>query len=290
MSELYLQNIDDGLPMRESGDYAKAKLKILDGYIERFIVSQRNREWRAFCYIDLFAGPGKNIFDPSKNIMLGSPLISMTAKYPFTNYYFVEMSQINADTLQMRVNQSEYRDRAHIFQADCNIAVDKIVDEINEIDRVFKPGVWSSLNLAFIDPEGTKELKWQTIEKLGRIGRMDMIIHFSTSSFTRNARTMIETQPPTSLDEFFGTVAWRDIYRPLIGKDNSIVRRAMLDFYRSRLNSLGYELKGSRDIDEKVFRNRKNAQLYTLIFASKHDLGVKFWNDAVKDADQPRLF
>ncbi len=290
MSDNLLAAEDDGLPMRESQDYAKDKLRIFEGYVYRFTTSMRNKQWRALYFIDLQAGPGKNIFDPSRDVMLGSPLIALNAKYPFTHYRFVELNTDNFDALQQRISASPLKDRTISYNDDCNLIVDQIVSELQELDSRYIEGKWPSLNLAFLDPEGL-ELQWQTVEKLGRVNRMDLIINFSTSGFTRNARQMFEAEQATRLDLFFGTDEWRSVYQRVSERDVTHIRRTMLDYYKQRLVSLGYVNHFERDIlpDEKTFHNRRGAQVYTLMFASKHDLGVKFWKDAIQEVSQPRL-
>lgn len=68
-----------------------------------------------------------------------------------------------------------------------------------------------------------------------------------------------------------------------------------MDFYKRRLGELGY-VEARRDDEvlyEPLIRNaQKNAPLYRLLFASKHELGAKFWNQiARRDVrGQPRLF
>ena len=60
-----------------------------------------------------------------------------------------------------------------------------------------------------------------------------------------------------------------------------MVRRELIDFYLSRLKEMGYvETKP----EEKEFKNQRNVQIYTMIFASKNDLGLKFWNGAIQDS------
>lgn len=284
MSESYLQPQEDSLPMRQSQDYAKDKLTILRGYVHRFITSMRVKSWRALFYIDLMAGPGKNKFEPSGAIMLGSPLIALTAPHSFTHYRFVEIDPHCADALNKRSSVSDRWDAIKIITDDCNEAVDEIVEEIRVLDRPYIAGSWPCLSLAFLDPEGL-ELKWETVEKLGQMKRMDLIINFSTSGFLRNVGQLIEKETSTRIDSFFGTPEWKDVYRKVADKDGSHVRREMLDFYKKRLAALGYTIHP----EERTFHNRNNTQIYTLIFASKHDLGNKFWSDAIREVSQPKL-
>jgi len=284
LSELYLQPNEDSLPMRQSQDYARDKLTILRGYVHRFVTSMRDKRWRALFFIDLMAGPGKNKFEPSGAVMLGSPLIALTAQYSFTHYRFVEIDPHYADALNKRVSASERRDAVKVIKGNCNEVVDKIVEEIRALDKPYIPDSWPCLSLAFLDPEGL-ELNWETVRKLGQMKRMDLIINFSTSGFTRNVEQLIEKETSTRIDSFFGTPEWKDVYRKVADKDGSHVRREMLDFYKKRLAALGYTIHP----EERTFHNRNNTQIYTLIFASKHDLGNDFWSGAIQEVSQPKL-
>ncbi len=287
----YLEPVIDGLKMRDSQDYAKDKLRILRAYVYRFTTSMRNKLWRSLHYIDLQAGPGKNQFRPSESVDLGSPLIALTTKYPFSRHYFVEKGDDEFNALYTRITASQLTRNTTLLHGDCNQLVDQIVQEISAVDSAYIQGKWPSLNLAFLDPEGL-ELEWATVEKLAKINRMDLIINFSTSGFTRNAEQMLNSEHTTKLDSFFGTLEWKDQYRQVVGQDATKIRRVMLNFYQDRLKQLGYVYNYERDIlpDEKAFRNQKGAQVYTLMFASKHELGIQFWNDAIQEVSQPKLF
>ena len=84
LPENFLLPYDDGLAMRRSNNYARYKLKALEIYIEITNTAMKDKPWRDRYYIDLQAGPGKNIIGGS--IVLGSPLVALTTKYPFTQY------------------------------------------------------------------------------------------------------------------------------------------------------------------------------------------------------------
>ena len=289
MTHIFLDAKDDGLAMRESHDYARDKLTILNGYVNRFTTSMKKQGWTALNYIDLEAGPGKNKILPN-DVLLGSPLIAITSRFPFSNYFFVEKNRQNFSALKKRVEKSPLLERVHLYNLDCNVAVDEISREISALDRDKSEGRGTSLNLAFVDPEGL-EVRWKTIEKLGRQNRMDLIVNVSTSGITRNAESMANESKDTILDEFFGTKSWRSRFLKVQERDSTTKRRAVLDFYVERLNYLGYVNNRQRELisEERVFKNQRNVQVYSLIFASKHKLGIDFWNSAVKEVRQPRL-
>jgi len=52
-----------------------------------------------------------------------------------------------------------------------------------------------------------------------------------------------------------------------------------MNHYKSKLHDLGYaEIKDAEEVWTDAIKNRKNAPLYRLLFASKNPLGVKFWS------------
>jgi len=274
---------DDGLPVRSSNEYARYKLLAVQTYIEITNTSMKEKPWKDRYYVDLFAGPGKNKIGNS--IVLGSPLIALTTQMPFTQYRLNEKSAKLATALKQRVAASPQNAHTEIYEKDANEAVKDICEEITARDLV-KDGLWSTLNVAFLDPEGL-ELHWETVAHLAKIAKMDLIINFSTNGIIRN----YGAGNYDVINRFFGTDEWMKIYRR--EKNPTFRRRALIDFYRGRLREFRYNIidpdpdLGGEDIS---FKNIKNAQVYSLIFASKNELGDKFWKAAAKRTRQPRLF
>jgi len=271
--QAYLEAKDDGLPMRKSGAWAAEKLDYLARYIDVFEISMRQK-WHIRYYVDLLAGPGKNVIRDSGSVLLGSPLLALTTAYPFTRYFFVDLSDENAQALRKRCDASTNAHLVEIRTGDCNDLVDGIVTRIRQDE-------WRSLNLAFLDPEGM-ELRWETVAKLASIRRMDLIINYPQGGLNRNMRQAFETERQTRVDDFFGSRAWRKIYRDRRTRSAGRgLHRQLIDFYRERLQGLGYT--SFRQVDqggnEPLIRNTKTrAPLYRLLFASKHPLGHDFWD------------
>jgi len=274
----YLLPEDDGLPIRSFGNWTRDKLHYLESYIYMFETSMRQMKWCARCYIDLFSGKGKYRVENQKDVYLGSPLIALTTKHPFTHYFFVDNEQENIDILKKRCSiVSNISKRFEV--GDANQKVDTIVNEIKSIEQNRPEGTWTSLNLAFLDPDGL-ELEWKTIEKLAGIRKMDLIIHYSQSGLTRNFENYVHANEETIIDRFFGDFDWRKVYQKYHLKEPSNVHKHLIDYYKSKLVNLGYaEVKDIEDYEtiEPVMRNTKRAPLYRLIFASKHKRGHDFW-------------
>jgi three-Cys-motif partner protein len=275
--QAYLEPQDDGLPMRETGLWAAEKLDYLARYVDVFETAMR-KKWHVRYYVDLLAGPGKNVVRDSGEVLLGSPLLSLTTTYSFTGYFFVDLSDENTKALQQRCAASPHSQRVDIRTGDCNDLVDDIVAHIRQED-------WRSLNLAFLDPEGM-ELRWETVAKLATVQRMDLIINYPEGGLNRYMGRALETKGQTSVDDFFGDRAWRKIYQDCQNRGAILgIHRQLIDFYRERLQGLGYtEFRQVDQVgDEPLIRNvRRRAPLYRLLFASKHSLGHDFWHKVTR--------
>jgi len=275
-----LQPQDDGLPMRSSGSWVAEKLDYLERYINIFETSMHDKPWRKRHYIDLFAGLGKCV-TKTGSIYLGSPLLSLTTPYPFTDYFFVDVNSDNIDILQRRCSVSSLHDRVQYFVDDSNLVVQEIVERVLAVDHEYIPGEWSSLNLAFIDPDGL-ELQWETVATLAQPHTMDLIIHYPQGGLNRYMGRAFREERQTVVDRFFGGTEWRTIYEKWqIKQTGHGIHRLLMDHYKEKLQDLGYKetFRDDEIGDEPLIRNaEKDAPLYRLLFASKHPLGHDFWH------------
>jgi three-Cys-motif partner protein len=192
-NEDYLTDVNDGLEMRETGPWVSDKYYYLHRYVHIFETSMRNI-WANRTYIDLFSGPGKCRDEKTNKISLGSPLIALTTKYPFTRYYFVDINEAFISSLITRCSNSAINDRVVTYIGDSNEIVDKIIEQIKPV-----PG----LNLALLDPQGF-ELKWTTILKLASVSRMDLIIYYPQMGINREMPNEIDIKGETKIDFFLG--------------------------------------------------------------------------------------
>ncbi|GAB4572679.1 MAG: hypothetical protein Kow0077_12780 [Anaerolineae bacterium] len=275
---IFLEPQEDGLPMRESGQWAQKKLSVLAHYIATSTVAMKSKPWRRRFYIDLQAGPGKNFIKNSKRVFLGSPLLAITEGAGFTDYFFVEQDSNLAEALSQRCASlpADIQKKIQILVGDCNEKVTEITKHIQQIDQPpYSPTNWNSLSLAFLDPEGL-ELNWESVKLLASLKRVDLIINFSIGGLRRSAENALKMEPGnTQVDRFFGTQEWRTIPKRPSGKMPS---NEWIDFYCGRLKQLGYESWGT----PISVKNSKRAELYRLLFASKHELGAKLWEEARK--------
>lgn len=272
----YQLEVDDGLLMREAGPWVIEKLDYLNRYIDIFETAMKNKFSTRF-YVDLLSGPGKNRIRGTESIVLGSPLVALATKYPFTHYIFNEYDKSCFIALQKRC-QNITDQNIQLFNGDCNNIVDNIVQLITSSNG-------ESLNLAFIDPEGF-EVNWRTICTLAEVKRMDLLMYYPQMGLNKNLKNFVNCEDECLIDSFFGTAKWREIYKHLESKNQvRNIHRELINLYKENLSKLGYiEILSDLDIgSEPLIRNaERNAPLYRLLFASKNKLGKEFWNKITK--------
>lgn len=277
MTESFLQPEDDGLLMRKAGNWTAEKLYYLNRYLDIFTTGMHTQPVRGFHYVDLFAGPGKDRIEESGEVILGSPLLALEQQFPFTNYHFVEIKPPLLKALDRRVSASQLAPRVTFYGQDANCAVEEIVEGIKAVDEEFRPGYHSTLNLAFIDPEGL-EAEWNTVEKLTEVKRMDIIIHYPVMALNRNMGIELESEAETAVDKFFGGRDWRRIFEVHASRGNpQAAHRELIDHYRGKLQARSYQEVRVDEREPLMRSGETKVPLYRLIFASKHRLGHDFW-------------
>jgi three-Cys-motif partner protein len=278
----YLLPEDDGLPTRVFGAWTTEKLDYVRRYIYMFETSMRGKPWRQRSYIDLYAGTGKYRAEENGEVHLGSALLALTTEHPFTHYYFVESDSDNLNTLKQRCQPATQKIR--FYEGDANQKVNEIVNEIISVDKQKIPNQWSSLNLAFLDPDGL-ELEWKTVEALAKVNKMDLIIYYSQFGLNLNLKNCYQTKSATTIDKFFGDDEWRRIFEKWKLKDSIAgIHRDLIDYYKSKLHTLGYVdvVEPETGVEPLMRTSKTKAPLYRLLFASKNELGHEFWKKVTR--------
>ena len=260
---------DDGLPTRDSGTWAASKLWFWNRYIDITTSSMVGHPgWpEGLVYLDLFAGPGVCTIRNTNRRVPGSPLIAANAPRQFRKILLCELDPNNAQACEDRLKKSPARDRYKLFCGDCNEKISQIVKEIPR----------GALTLAFLDPTGL-HARIDTIKTLAETGRVDLLILFPDAvDVIRNVETYIPDLD-SNLDQVLGPDShWREEWRAIGGAEGSKARRLFATLYKRQLEKHAqYTVFG-----EEVIKG-KNGPLYRLVFASKHERGLEFWDKITK--------
>jgi three-Cys-motif partner protein len=253
----------DGLPVLETGEWAREKHFYLGRYMSIFAAGMKAK-WGQRIYIDLFAGPGICRLRGTDIEIPGSPLLALETKFGFTGYFLNDQDPAFVEALKRRASRYEGRQITFLNQ-ECNSAVRSIASALPV----------NSLSLAFIDP-----FKWHitfdSLAALTRGRRMDLVITFHSGSIKRAVNS-----EPTALDEFFGSSTWKAEYAKSRRSGRREGTRILLDCYESTLEGIGY----LHHRDYVLVKNSRGTPLYHLVLASKHPRGLEFW-DKVSERDR----
>jgi three-Cys-motif partner protein len=267
-----LYESDDGLPVRDAGRWTADKLFFWNRYIDittRAMVGHPG--WPAgLAYVDLFAGPGICKLRENGQRIPGSTLIAANAPKLFTTILAAELDPILADALSKRLESTPASSIAKVFRGNCNQSIDEMVKHVPP----------RALTLGFIDPEAMN-VDFETVRKLSECGRVDLLILFADRmDLVRNVDRS-EAEQPSVLDRMMGPYSkWRQLWPKLSNRSPDNICRLFVDEYKSQLmKQLGYQVFG-----EKVMKNT-NGPIYRLIFASKSEKGLEFW-DKVTQKDR----
>lgn len=266
LCQLVAQN--DGLPTRDVGLWTEEKLWFWNRYVDIATSAMVGHPaWpRGLVYVDLFAGPGVCTIRDTNRRVPGSVLVAANAPKPFQRIIACELDAALADACARRLAASPAADRFNVITGDCN-------ERIHEIVRTIPDG---ALTLAFIDPPGL-HAHFETLRVLAAKGRVDLLILFADAvDALRNVDTF-EVQEDSRLDLVLGPESkWRERREEMNKCNADSLRRLLASIYQDQLRSLGYTVFG-----ERVMRFR-NGPLYRLVFASKHERGLEFWDKVTR--------
>lgn len=259
---------DDGLPTRKAGSWTEDKLYFWSRYIDITTTSMVGHpKWpEGLVYVDLFAGPGVcEIPSPTRRFP-GSTLIAAHARKPFRLILGCEKEEASANALQQRLARLMPQDRFQVFRGDCNQQVDRIASAIPK----------GALTLAFIDPEAL-HIWFESIRTLADCGQVDLLILLADRmDIVRNV-DLYYKQPKSNLDRMFGpNSSWREKWLALQNRTPENICKLFVEEYQLQLGLLGY-----RKFGEKQMQSARGP-LYRLIYASKHERGLEFWDKVTR--------
>jgi len=259
----------DKLPVRCVGKWAYDKIYRLTQYFGIFASGMKNKGTKN--YIEICSGPGRCILRETGNEIDGTPLAIVN--HPSFKYIdkalFIDLNEVVVDCLNIRFKDMELSNAKAITGDYTDTkGLSEILDEIK----------YNSLNLVFIDPTDCS-VPFATIAFLKRkLGRMDLIFNFAQGSdLKRNIRKAINNQDYACRQKYTRFLGSEEYFnRPeIVALASETINEDKLveHFYAEYQNNL--KRIGLIHTDRKLVRI-----YYSLLFATAHKLGIRFWNEA----------
>ena len=272
-----LMEKDDGLPTWEEAQYwTQQKLYFWYRYLTTTTNAMfDNPKFRGgLVYVDLFAGAGVCTLKDTGKRIPGSVLIAARMVKPFCKMIACEENKKFAQACRKRLDETLVKNRCHVIQGDCNQLIDQVVSLIPP----------DTLTIAFIDPKGL-DAHFSTIEKLSKKRSVDFVVLFADAYDINRNVELYSKDRNSKLDQVLGPDSgWRQKFSNLSNQSGGNTRTLFADIYKDQLaRYLGYSAFGQETMESV------RGPLYKLIYASKHELGLKFWNIATsKDVSGQR--
>ena len=266
-------SISDNLPVRCVGGWAMQKIFHLIQYFGIFTIGMKSKWQGNINYIEICSGPGRCVNRENGEEFNGTSIciIEHQASEYLKKILFFDYNEKVVDTLNKRISaRNAINAKAYIGDYNKpNDICDKIIEETKGV----------GLNLVFIDPTDCS-VPFTLLKKIKeRIKNVDFIVNFAIrTDVNRNIRNAV-LHPETHqnvVKKYTTFLGSNDFFNnPKVietankGSQQDL-RKLFRDEYMNSLKKIGYS-----HFDFKPIEN-----YYDLVFASSHEIGIKFWSKA----------
>lgn len=263
--------------VRDWGPWTIIKLEALEKYYSAFTTaSQRARKT---LYLDLFGGRPDNKGRESDEVFSGSAVRAAETRPPFTKMIITELEDTAANEQRRRLRDLA-GNRAWVVSGDCNEKMPEALRELVRRDDGFR----FAPTFALVD-QYAAEIHWETLETLAsfkdpRRTKVELCLYFSSSFVVRGLIRpdgSANHEYAARVDRMFGNDDWREL---MAARDDGMLtphdaQVELVNLMRWQLeNDLGYRTTLPLQV-----RNTRGTEIFSLIFATDHDVGTKIMQD-----------
>ncbi len=271
----YFQTVsDDGLPTNEIGPWAEEKYQYVGMYAQLFSTGMKNK-WPHRIYLDLFSGPGYSSVRDTNRVVLGSPMIALSLPDQFDSYVFADENTESLDALRTRVSRLGYSVTPTYIPGDANDKVGRVLDVISKTPSK------STLSFCFLDPYKLN-IHFDTVRRIAEGRAVDFLILLALYIDANRNVSFYVAEENRTIDQFLGDPNWRQRWKAAEDGGDTIVE-FLANEYSTRMHQIGY-LPMSIEHMVKIRTLDRRLPLYYLAFFSKHNTGLKFWDEVRKYA------
>lgn len=278
----------DGFRARANRAYAEEKLSFIDRFVPPALTVATKMPARV--YVDLFAGPGRNVDPFTRDEFNGACLRALTARGPggvaFTHAVLVNLDGDDHVALEARIDALARTGQLAVPRANIRTLNEDANTVVSRLGTLLPRGAYV---FAFVDLESPRQWPWVSMEALRRAcSRMDAYVLFPDDMGIRRLLcydlSKLELLAP-SLTKFFGSEAWRsclDTRTTSAQRDQHMP--AMGRLYLTQLRELGWP---HAEVVRKV-RLRGEQGLYSMLFATANAAAMRVlqWEQDTIDPQQ----
>jgi three-Cys-motif partner protein len=201
--------------------------------MESYVRSTRKA---AYCYLELFAGPGSFPCSDMNCRLEGSAVRVLKTRANFVHYAFLTSGKSNADNLKTSVANLNKGDvRILVGNPNNPSTLERLIDEIPR----------SASSLAFIDPGGYRRLNWKTLERLAELGKnrqgekTELLVIFPLEMAL--LRNLARPECAESVSRFYGNHRWEELKSIKQAGKAKDIKPKLVELFKDGLSGLGYK-------------------------------------------------
>lgn len=266
------------------GPWTEVKLDALSNYLQAFTVASARA--KRTLYFDLMAGSISNRSRETGREIAGSAERALSVVPSFSRAVLCELQPQTAATLKSELLQRHPGRDLHVLAGDCNEQIPRY------LDRVGRDPNWRwAPTFAFVD-QYSAEIEWDTLRALAKFRngdrKVEFWLYFGDSFLPRGLASdgdAPQKEYAQRVDKMYGDASiWRQIYagRKAGVLTSSEAKAEFVNLMRWRLQTvLGYKTT----LPLSIVRDN-GSPLYTMIFATDHDVGEKIMHSVLSGAER----
>jgi three-Cys-motif partner protein len=259
----------DDLVHSETREWSQQKHLRLYHYLSIFGTGIRDR-FPSRVYVDLYSGAGKARVRETGELVLGSPLLALSIRDPFSKYILCEEDERLADALRERCRREHPGADVSVLTGDAAALVPAILREL--------PADRGSLSFCFVDPYDLG-FDFSTIARLAAGRRMDFLFLLASQmDGQRNLSNYLRVEN-RKIERLLDDPGWRDRWREAEAAGAGI-QWFLVERFTEAMAAIGYARPEPGDFYR--VESERGVPLYYLAFYSRHPLGYKFWRESLK--------
>jgi three-Cys-motif partner protein len=227
---------ETAIPEKTPGQIHKWTCQKLESFSEFMESYSHSTRKAAYCYLELFTGPGSFPCSDMNCRLEGSAVRVLKSKANFVRYGFLTAVKSTADNLKTSV--------ADLDKGNVQILVGN-PNNIKTLERLIDQIPRSASSLAFIDPGGYRRLNWKTLERLAELGKnrqgekTEFLIIFPLEMAL--LRNLVRPECAESVTRFYGNRRWEELKSKKQAVKSEDIKPKLVELFKEGLSGLGYK-------------------------------------------------
>lgn len=266
----------------EIGEWSERKIEIVSSYAQAYSKILARQPYLKHYYIDGFTGGGIALRKVTKEPVETTARRILAIEPPFAGYHLIDADQAKAAAMQVACKA---RANAIAHCGNANDLLPPIFDTIRYRD--YRRG------LCFLDPYKIL-LSWDVITAAAKAGTIEVFLHFPTGDIQRNVlrrdQSAVDPDAVKRMNAMWGDESWRDAaFAEVPNLFGTHIEKQPIDAVLSAFTKRLTSVAGFKYVSQPVaMRNKTNAIIYHLIFATPNATGLKIARDILKARSRPR--